>query len=95
MKKTYETWEEEFPTDPIYFNTPTQVAFWDVDGDHYVGGIAFENKIICGCCGGVISIEEVCEFAPEGIDPIVVYDIWIDVSGDIRDVNEKNFRMED
>ena len=90
-----ETWEEEFPTEPIYFNTPTQVAFWDVDGDHYIGGIAYGDEIICGCCGGVVSIEEVCEFAPEGIDPIVVYNDWMGLSGDILDVNEKNFRMED
>lgn len=89
-----ETWEEEFPTEPIYFNTPTQVAFWDVDGDHYIGGIAYGDEIICGCCGGVVSIEEVCEFAPEGVEPIVVYDVWRDVSGDILDMNEKRFGKE-
>lgn len=90
-----ETWEEEFPTEPIYFNTPTQVAFWDVDGDHYIGGIAYGDEIICCCCGGVISIEEVREFAPEGVEPIVVYDEWVDLSRDILEVDEKSFGMED
>ena len=34
------------------FNTPTQVMFWDIYGDHYTYGIAYKNEIICGCCGG-------------------------------------------
>ena len=73
------------------FDVPTQVAFWDVDGDHYVGGITYGDKIICGCCGGIIEIAEVYEFAPEGIEPIVVYNEWVDLSGDILDLSEKRF----
>lgn len=58
------------------FKRPTQVAFWDVDGNHYIGGIAYGTEIICGCCGGVVEIAEIYEFAPEDVEPIVVYDDW-------------------
>ena len=37
----------------LSFERPTQVAFWDVDGSHYVGGIAYGTEIICGCYGGI------------------------------------------
>ena len=77
----------------LYFEVPTQVAFWE--DNHYIGGVAYGDEIICVCCGGVVSIEEVYEFAPEGIEPIVAYDIWRDVNRNILDVNEENFRMED
>jgi hypothetical protein len=73
------------------FDVPTQVAFWDVDGDHYIGGIAYGDEIICGCCGGVVEIAEVCEFAPEGIEPIVIYNEWVDLSGDILEADEANY----
>ena len=68
-----------------YFEVPTQVKFWDVDGDHYIGGIAYRNEVICGCCGGIFDISEIYEFAPDTLeeDPIVVYDNWVDISQDI------------
>ena len=68
-----------------YFEVPTQVKFWDVDGDHYIGGIAFRDEIICGCCGGVFDISEIYESAPDTLeDPIVPYDDWVDISSEIR-----------
>ena len=69
-----------------YFDVPTQVKFWDVAGDHYIGGIAYRNEIICGCCGGVFDINKIYEFAPDAIkeDPIVVYDTWVNLSSKIR-----------
>lgn len=68
-----------------FFEVPTQVMFWDVDGDYYVGGIAYHDEIICGCCGGIVSIEEVYEFAPTGVkEPIYVFDkCWVDLSQEI------------
>lgn len=65
-----------------YFDSPTQVKFWDIDGNRYVGGIAYGDKIICGCCGSVMEIKEVVEFAPSYVEPIVDMD-WIDISYDI------------
>ena len=67
-----------------YFEVPTQVKFWDVDGDHYIGGIAYRNEIICGCCGGIFDITEIYELAPDTLeDPIVIYDNWVDISNEI------------
>lgn len=69
----------------FYFPLPTQVKFWDVDGDHYIGGIAYQDYIICGCCGGLIPINEVYEFTSEGFDPIISTDEWTDISSCIAD----------
>ena len=65
------------------YDTPTQVAFWDYDGGHWVGGIAFDTVIICGDCGGVFDIDEIYEFAPEGINPIHPFEEWVDISAEI------------
>ena len=66
------------------FDEPTQIAFWDYDGGHWDGGIAYGTEIICGCCGGVLDIDEIYEFAPEDIDePIHVFDAWVSVSEEI------------
>lgn len=88
MNNVY-TWECQ-----TWFNAPTQVAYWDIDGDHYIGGIAYGDEIICGCCGGVISIEEVIEFAPECVNPIVAYDDWEDIDTFILGDNERYFGLE-
>ena len=67
----------------IYFDKPTQLKFWDVDGDHYTGGIGYHGDIICGDCGGLIDPEEVYEFAPDGIEPVVLYEDWVNLSEEI------------
>lgn len=68
-----------------YFAVPTQVKFWDYEGGHYLGGIAYRDEIICGCCGGIFDINEIYKFAPDELkeDPIVVYNDWVDISYDI------------
>ena len=67
-----------------YFDFPTQVRFYDVDGVKWTGGIAYEDKVICGCCGGLFSIEEIYEFAPKTLEePIRVYKDWVDLSSAI------------
>lgn len=78
-----------------YFEVPTQVAFWDEDGSHYIGGIAYGTEIICGCCGGVVEIAEVYEFAPEDVTPIVVYDDWEAFDDYIIGDNERHFEREE
>ena len=71
----------------LYFETPTQVAYFDYYGedDHprYIGGIAYQDKIICGCCGGIVEIADVYEFTPEGIEPIKVYHDWMNIEEEI------------
>lgn len=65
-----------------YFEAPTQVKFWD---GHYIGGIAYRDEIICGCCGGIFKISDVYEVAPDTLDndPIVVYKGWVGLSSEI------------
>lgn len=68
-----------------YFEVPTQIKFWDYEGGHYLGGIAYRDEIICGCCGNIFDISKVHEFAPDTLeeDPIVVYYTWVDISSEI------------
>jgi hypothetical protein len=58
-----------------YFDRPTQVQFCDHDGV-VRGGIAYGGEIICGCCGGIFTIEEVYEFACGIEEPIIPYHDW-------------------
>ena len=68
-----------------YFDIPTQVVFYDHDGDCWKSGIAWGENIICACCGGVFEIDEICELATAaGIqEPIYSYNEWNDISDDI------------
>ena len=66
-----------------FFDVPTQVAFWDYDSGRWVGGIAINDYIICGCCGGTFDIAEIYEFAPADIDPLKVFSDWVDLSMEI------------
>lgn len=68
-----------------YFEVPTQVKFWDYFDEHYIGGIAYRDEIICGCCGSVLEISEIYEAAPNGLDndPIIVVHGWKDFSDKI------------
>ena len=68
---------------PIYFRQPTQVMYFDYreeDEPRLLTGIAFRQEIICGCCGGVIKISEIYEFAPPTVGcPIHEYDEWCSI----------------
>ena len=71
----------------MYYDKPTQVMFYDfceIDG-YYNAGIAYCDNIICGCCGGVFSIEEIYELADSDglMNPIIRID-WVDISDEIR-----------
>lgn len=68
-----------------YFNVPTQVKFFDYNGGHYIGGIAYRDEIICGCCGGVFNINKIYKVAPDTLleDPIIAYDNWACISSAI------------
>ena len=65
------------------FEIPTQVMFWDVDGDHYAYGIAYHDEIICGCCGGVFEISEIVEHTPIELQSIYPYENWADLTEEI------------
>ena len=50
-----------------YYSVPTMVSFIDPDSEveegtvNVIYGIAFQDYIICGCCGGVFNIENLIE----------------------------------
>ena len=56
------------------FDAPTQVKFMVEGEDDYKGGIAFNDYIICGCCGGIIAFED-CE--------VIETLSWEDISNEI------------
>ena len=69
-----------------FYEKPKQVVFADPEnpGD-WLAGIAFQDSIICSCCGGVFEIEDVVKQAEEDgvINPIYEYSDWSDITDDI------------
>lgn len=65
----------------IYFEEATQVMYWESIGEQWLGGIAYKDFVICGCCGGVIKIKEIYDCAPEDIEnPIHCFPNWVDIA---------------
>lgn len=56
-----------------------QVKFHDCEDNEILGGILLEDKntIICGCCGGILKLDE------NDVTIIKEYDYWVDLSEDI------------
>ena len=83
---------ESMPCTPsdktLYYDKPTQVKFLDFDGEepYWIGGIAFHDVVICGCCGGVFKIYELYERAEEHKyeDSPIEALIWIDINEAIK-----------
>ena len=72
----------------LYYDEPTQVKFFDFDGEtpYWIGGIAYHDVVICGCCGATIEISKIYDMAIEtGLkkDPIRVLN-WIDIQSEIK-----------
>lgn len=48
-----------------FYDVPTQVKFIEttdvVDDPHWIGGIAYQNYVICGECGGVVDLEDIAD----------------------------------
>jgi hypothetical protein len=75
---------------PLYYGTPCQVRFVDCDGPDNINvcyGIAYKDEIICGCCGAVLSIDEIIKDAEKaGVhwDDAIIELEWIDISESIK-----------
>lgn len=68
----------------LYYDHPVQVRFWDVQD--YIGGIAYHDYIICGCCGQAIFIKEILEEAKNHsltADEAIIELSWINISDEI------------
>ena len=72
-----------------FFHAPVQVKFWD--GEHYSYGIAFEDRIICACCGAVFEIKELYETREDKPEEeiIICYDTWVPFGEFIGDEDEE------
>lgn len=64
-----------------YYDRPTQVIFIEEDNlmrgpkeVHWETGIAYGDSVICNCCGGVISLDEIAY--------IFEFDEWYDYGRD-------------
>jgi hypothetical protein len=76
------------------FSEPTQVKFLDINEEEvtWLGGIAYRDEIICGCCGAIINLDEfwaewkqLKECYPDIESPLVVYANWESIEEYIRD----------
>lgn len=67
----------------LYYECPMQVKFWEPEVNGYMGGIAYRDEVICGCCGGVFLIANIVCNTPKGTTPIIAYENWIDIEHEI------------
>jgi hypothetical protein len=66
-----------------YFEEPKQVLFADEEGT-WQCGIAYEDYVICACCGGIFYIEDIIENAPSYVQyPIHEYETWVSLTDEI------------
>ena len=74
---------------PLYYGTPCQVKFVDCgDPDNITlcGGIAYHDFVICGCCGAILSIQEIIDDAVANgyhWDDAIIELEWSDISDEI------------
>ena len=65
-----------------FYEVPTQVKFIEsadvVDEPHWIGGIAYQDYVICGECGGIIDLEDLAA---------IVEFPWVDISNEIIGVD--------
>ena len=93
LEENFMEYNESMPCAPtmqkaLYYDMPTQVKFFDFYGEepYWIGGIAFHDVVICGCCGATIKISDLYDEAEEtGLneDPIEVLD-WVDIQNEIK-----------
>lgn len=52
------------------FDVPMQVTFKSENDHEWHGGIGYNDVIICGCCGGIVPLDE--------LEDVQVFD-WINI----------------
>lgn len=68
-----------------YYKIPTQVKFWDALSKKWLGGIAYQDYIILGCCGSFADIQEVLDEGAEDNIAVPIIELpWIDISDEIK-----------
>ena len=61
-----------------YYEVPTQVRWFNADDKNWIGGIAYRNEIICGCCGSILELNEFEE------GEVVEFRDWVNIEEKIR-----------
>ena len=61
-----------------YYERPTQVRWFDSVQKRWIGGIAYKNELVCGCCGGVYELDEFEE------GEVVELGNWVNIEEEIR-----------
>ena len=78
---------KDYPKTPLYYEHPVQVRYWDNGLQKYVGGIGYQDFIICGCCGKICSVAEIIkegeEIAHIDEDEAIIELDWLDISCEI------------
>lgn len=71
-----------------FYEVPTQVKFIEsadvVDEPHWIGGIAYQDYVICGECGGIIDLED--------LEDIIELP-WVNITDEI--VGDDDFEEDD
>ena len=71
-----------------FYDVPTQVKFIEnadiVDDPHWIGGIAYQDYVICGECGGIIELEDIADIEEFP---------WCDISNEI--IGDEYFEKDD
>lgn len=80
-KYAEENYSEEKNRPKRYYPRPKQVKWFDNLDGVWVGGIAFGDVIICGCCGSTIELNDFEK------GEVVEYEDWIDIEEEIRGEN--------
>ena len=62
-----------------YYERPTQVRWLDTENKCWIGGIAYRDEIICGCCGSILELDEFKEGEVVELDKW-----WVNIEEEIR-----------
>ena len=81
-KYAEEHYSEEKDMPKRYYPRPKQIRWLDTDNKRWIGGIAYKDEIICGCCGSILKLDEFKE------GEVVEFDKWwVNIEEEIRGEN--------
>ena len=71
----------------LYYSHPVQVRYWDAGMKKFIGGVAYKDFIVCGCCGRTCSITDILWEAAKydnlDVDHAIIEMDWIDINQEI------------
>ena len=70
----------------LYYTHPVQVRYWDLESKNYQGGIVYQDYLICGVDGQVVSLNKFfqsCQECGLDVDDVVIELAWLNLSQEI------------